>query len=188
MLPSKRYHHLVLEGARAAGLNADYIAELEKHAVYEPSAETLEARRKLLAIAPESLPQVSVAEFAREAAAAKECDPPGSAARRVAVCGYVFEIPASKGDMGFDLHIGRDTTTRFVLQLIGISLDENDDHGRAPFPVFEKQLSAAEQEYVLCWLDHYYEKSGRAHPVAFVKEYAETQRRGQSEWQHPRSE
>ena len=56
-LPSKRYLNLIINGAKEAGLDAEYVKKLEAQPYYVPSEETKEKRKRI----PdrESLPKMS---------------------------------------------------------------------------------------------------------------------------------
>jgi hypothetical protein len=56
-LPSKRYLNLIINGAKEAGLDAEYVKKLEAQPYYVPTEETKEKRKRI----PdrESLPKMS---------------------------------------------------------------------------------------------------------------------------------
>lgn len=156
--PSARYLRVLVDGAREAGLPADYVARLEATPTYRASPATLLARSSLPP--PDALPRMTV-EALRDAAAGR----PEIA--HVAVLGYIFQLRADQ--VSFSAHKQRDITARAQRQWRGLPLDENDDMGRPPFPD-PAVMEAGEREFVNNWLDHYLDKAGAAGAVAFVAE------------------
>jgi hypothetical protein len=203
---SQRYLNVLVNGARAAGLNENYIRKLAALPTYKATPEIVKLRESLPAM--EDLPRMTVAELA----ASKPKDDATDQAQHVlvSVMGYVLKVPRDK--VSFGRHKARDITTRQSRQWRGLPLDDNDDFGHPPFrlPAGIVQLSQpcdalsvpalgltseddeqgsesggmtpAEHEFVLTWLDHYLWKAGgRSGVVAFVSEL-----RGQ--WERTRQE
>ena len=179
-IPSARYLNVLVSGAKAAGLNSAYIDKLAAHKVYEPSPATL-ARRAALP-SPGALPEITVEELAKY-----DGNTEGLPVR-VGVQGYVFECSSF-----FGRHKGRDITTRSLYQFRGLSLDDNDDRGRPPYPILS-DIDASEpelREYMNRWLDHYVGKEtggpddGPAVVVGYLKEFKEQQASGVTTWVCP---
>ena len=63
-LPSKRYLNLIIDGAKEAKLDPEYIKKLEAQPYYIPSQETKEKRQNVPA--PESLPKISYRELRKQ--------------------------------------------------------------------------------------------------------------------------
>ena len=61
-LPSRRYLNLIIEGAKEAGLDAEYVKKLEAQTYYTPSEETIAKRKNIPD--PASLPKMSYTELA----------------------------------------------------------------------------------------------------------------------------
>jgi hypothetical protein len=167
---SLRYLRVLVSGAREAGLREDYVARLAARPTYAATPETLARRAAALAVPPASLPPISVAELAAAWAPA----PRGGAAAdaetaRVAVAGFVFELPRARTP--FAAHRGRDITARAGRQWRGEPLDADDDWGRPPFVVLAARPEE-EREFILNYFDAYVERSG-GKVVGFLTEYRE---------------
>jgi len=166
---SLRYLRVLVSGAREAGLDEAYVARLAARPTYAPSAETLARRAAALAAAPiAALPSISVAALAAAWAPAPRGGLAADAATaRVAVAGYVFELPRAR--VPFGSHHGRDITARAGRQWRGEPLDDGDDLGRPPFVAVEDR-PPEERDFILCYFDAYLDRSsGRI--VAFVAEF-----------------
>lgn len=163
--PSKRYLNVLLDGARDAGLDKDYITRLAKSVTYIPSDETLALRRALPA--PESLPPMTVAELAAFPTSKES----GATHVYTACYGYVVKIRIDQ--VFFGSHIGRDITGRASRQWRGLPLNENDDMGTPPFrtPHAMGENSDDEREFVWNWFDHYLGKIGVEGVCGFLTEY-----------------
>ena len=158
-VPSSRYRGVLVKGAKQVGLDAKYIEKLQAHQVYQPDEATMNARMQRPD--PDDLPEITVEELAGN----KDW---------VSALGYVLAP-----DGGFSSHRGRDVTTRNLMQHHNISMDDNDDRGRPPYPLV-KDLNAEELEYVTRWLDRYsLNKDGTTRPfIGYLKEFKEQQKSG----------
>eukprot|EP00755_Sulcionema_specki_P029773 Sspe_Gene.92870::Locus_65634_Transcript_1_1_Confidence_1.000_Length_1234::g.92870::m.92870 len=172
LTPSARYLGVLVKGARQAGLDPEYISALAAHPVYSPSPATLELRASLPK--PEDLPVVTVEQLAQHKKGNSEGLP-----TRVGVLGYVLEC-----DTYFASHTGRDITTRALMQLAGLGLDDNDDAGRPPYPIISS-LTPEQVEYISTWLDHYLNRAKGATAVGFLAEFRSQQESGVSDWRLP---
>ena len=145
-LPSKRYLHLIINGAKEAGLDAEYVKKLEAQTYYTPTEETIAKRKNIPA--PESLPKMSYTELT------EQVEEDGEVHFFISILGYVLKVP--KKDSFFDSHRGRDITARQLRHLRGVQADmgENDDKGRPPYPN-EKTMDPDEYDYLWQWLDYY---------------------------------
>lgn len=170
---SRRYLGVLVSGAREAGLQEAYVARLAARPTYAASAETLARRAAALGDgerAAAALPALTVADLASGWAPA----PRGGAAAdaptaRVAVAGFVFELPRARTP--FAAHRGRDITARAGRQWRGEPLDADDDWGRPPFVVLAARPEE-EREFILNYFDAYVERSG-GKVVGFLTEYRE---------------
>ena len=149
-----------MKGAKQAGLDPQYIEKLSNHSTYKANTATLKARNERPL--PENLKEITVDEL--------------SGNRNWVSClGYVVE----PSRIYFDIHKGRDITTRSLMQFHGIPLDDNDDNGRPPYPLKNK-MTDDELEFVTCWLDHYALNSSendleKSPIVGFLKEFKDQQ-------------
>ena len=163
-LPSQRYLAVLVKGAVQAGLKEEYIARLRALPAYDSRQETaVVAARVARARLAGRLPLVTVTQLAEHR----------TGDTWVSVLGLVVRQTSY-----FASHSGRDITSRVLMQFHGIPLDDNDDRGRPPFPLVS-QLSQAELEFCLCWLDHY-QLGGQAGAGEVVAELAEFQQQQQA--------
>lgn len=169
---SNRYLSILVNGAKDAGLNEDYVAQLAARPTYQPDQATVDRRKELPR--PESLPPMTVAELeATKAPTAEEVaggKAPAGTLWYLSTTGYVIKLPKEK--VFFNKHRGRDITMRNSKQFRGISMDTDDDLGKPPFRVLA-QMPEDEAEYVRMWRDHYIEKCGVDCIVAYLSEFLE---------------
>jgi len=176
-LPSKRYLGVLCKGARQAGLDPAYIEKLASLPVYRAEEQPqVVAARKGREDARGGLRQVSRAELLEH----KTTDP------WVSCLGLVIRPdpgtwePESLTKMG---HNGRDFTTKWLLHLHGIPMDDYDDGGAPPYPLIGK-LATHEIEYLTSWLD-YYQISRQGELVGILKEFQDQQERGTTQFVLP---
>ena len=131
-LPSERYLGVLCKGARQAGLDPAYIEKLSSLPVYRAEEQPqVVAARKAREGARGGLRQVSRAELLEH----KTTDP------WVSCLGLVIRPDPSTWEpeyltkMG---HSGRDFTTKWLLHLHGIPMDDYDDGGAPPYPLIDK--------------------------------------------------
>jgi len=153
---SKRYLALMIRGAREAGVRDDYVQELARRPHYTPDAQTLERRRALPI--PDKLPSCTVQQLA----ATK-----GGSRAYVSILGFVLETPR----ISFQRHEARDITARQSRQWRGVSMDEDDDHGRMPMVEAVADMPADQVEFVWQWMDHYLHRGAEC--VAYLEEFRE---------------
>ena len=158
---SDRYRALLVRGAIENNLREDWIEKLRSLPVYEPSAETLQARELLPP--PSILPSMTIAELALHGS------DNGSRPVYVSSCGYIFEHTPIFKVMG-----GRDVTNRNVMHYRGVNLRLNDDGGKSPFPRLS-ELAPGELEYALRYRDRFVNKCVGGKPIAALREFWEEQ-------------
>ena len=158
---SDRYRALLVRGAKENNLAPEWIEKLQDLPVYEPSAETLQARDSLPA--PSALPAMSIEELARHDGTDKQRP------IYVSSCGYIFEHTPI-----FKVMRGRDVTNRNVMHYRGINLRLNDDGGKSPFPRLS-ELGPGELEYALRYRDRFTSKCVGGKPIAVLREFWEDQ-------------
>ena len=131
-LPSERYLGVLCKGARQAGLDPAYIEKLASLPVYRAEEQPrVVAARRAREDARGGLRQVSRAELEEH----KTSDP------WVSCLGFVIRPDPGTSEpewltkMG---HSGRDFTTKWLLHLHGIPMDDFDDGGAPPYPLVDK--------------------------------------------------
>jgi len=151
---SERYRDILVKGAMEADLDADWISKLRALPV-----EVL-ARRAALP-SPSELPAMTIEEL-KQHNGEHEGTPVYASC-----CGYIFDLTPP-----FKSHYGRDITQRNALQARGVSLDQNDDGGKSPFPRLS-QMAPEELEYALRYRDRcIHHTSG---PIAVLLEFWQEQ-------------
>jgi len=156
---SDRYRAILVAGAVENNLDPKWITKLKNLPVYEPSAETLAARKALPS--PGEMPVMTIAELAPHNG--KSADHPCM----TSVCGYIFQIKVP-----FVAMRGRDVTYRNAIHRRGLSASKHDDGGVSPFPRLS-QMAPEEREYALRYRDFFTAKCKK--PVAVLKEFWEEQ-------------
>ncbi|PAA89635.1 hypothetical protein BOX15_Mlig011547g2 [Macrostomum lignano] len=140
--PSKRYLQMVIDAARRAGLNSDYIAKLESVKAYKPSAETLAKRSAILS------GNYPVKDMTRESLGE---DP----SNFTSLFGYIFRIGPPKPP--FTMQHGRDVTNLMLLHYLNLPMDvaaDRQDAENLPrMKLIENRPDA--YEYLLTWLDKF---------------------------------
>jgi hypothetical protein len=76
-----------------------------------------------------------------------------------------MKLPKEK--VFFGSQRGRDLTARYIRNWNGISMDDNDDMGKPPYPNLDK-LSPEELEFVNQWFDQFFIFAGEGNPEVFV--------------------
>ena len=151
-MPSARYLGLIVEGAREAKLNPEYIEKVASHAVYKATQE-LKDKRALLPT-PETLKKITTAELA-------ELNEKDEKNWIIAVCGYVMRLKNTnkeKSPDGYGViphYRGKENTRRVLTWLAGKDTSADPKIGEAPFPDVDT-LTADQKEYVMQWVDHWW--------------------------------
>lgn len=175
-LPSARYHGIICNGAKKAGLDPEYVKKLASRPIYrsEDHPEVLQAREE------RKTAKAGLREITKE-----ELLDHNSEDTWVSCLGFVIKV---EGKLAGQLktHIGRDITSWALMWFHGNSLDDNDDLGQPPYPLVEN-LIAEEVEHITGWLDYYH--AGRADKnaeiIGFHKEFKEQQQSGMTEFVLP---
>ena len=165
--PSPRYLKLLVDGAKEAGLDSEYVNRLESTITYSADEATL-ARRKELPeprkLTPYLVDELFLTKAQSLGTKTGDVVTPGEFAF-VACLGYVIKMP--RNCCFFQSHLGRDITARSLRHFRGQPLDKDDDMGKPPYPD-AKSIQAEEREYLYNWLDHYLDKG---EVVGYVTEY-----------------
>lgn len=140
--PSGRYLRLLINGAKAAGLDKEYIARLEATPVYKPSAETLAKRASSIA-GNHPVKEMTKASLGE--------DP----SHFVSIFGYIINAGPPTGF--FASHRGKDITNRMVRHYLNLPLDDAEDPQDAAHLPSMKALEAHQDviDYVWTWFDQY---------------------------------
>ena len=166
-IPSPRYLKLLVDGAKEAGLDSEYVNRLESTITYSADEATL-ARRKELpeprTLTPYLVDELFLTKAQSLGTKTGDVVTPGEFAF-VACLGYVIKMPRNR--CFFQSHLGRDITARSLRHFRGQPLDKDDDMGKPPYPD-AKSIQAEEREYLYNWLDHYLDKG---EVVGYVTEY-----------------
>lgn len=159
LVPSSRYLGVLVKGAKQAGLDPNYIEKLSNHPTYKPNDAVLKARKERPKA--EELEEITVEQLSQNQ-------------NWVACLGYIFE--PEKIFHALPSHKGRDITTRILMHLHGIGLDDNDDKGCPPYPLL-KDLPDTDLDYITGWLDHYaLNRDDSPRPIiGYLKEFKEQQ-------------
>jgi len=175
-LPSRRYLNILLNGAKAAGLQKEYLVRLEKQPIYTPNNAVVQKRKVLLN--PTHLKSISMTELWQTRAVSigttkeengTEKNEPGEFAY-TSIFGYVLKLPRKK--VWFKSHLGRDLTARFSRHYNGISMDKNDDLGKPPYPSL-KEMNPLQMEYIMQWMDFYLSREPEI--VGYLTEFLKEQ-------------
>ncbi|PAA92848.1 hypothetical protein BOX15_Mlig011547g5, partial [Macrostomum lignano] len=140
--PSGRYLRLLINGAKAAGLNKDYIARLEATPVYKPSAETL-AKRAALTSATYPTKEMTQEALGKDLS------------HFVSVFGYIIDAGPSTGF--FSSHRGKDITNRMLRHYLNLPLDSVEDPQDAEHLPNLKLLESRPDavDFVWTWFDQH---------------------------------
>ena len=131
-LPTRRYLNILVEGARAAGIDADYIARLEQHPVHAPKTYPDFAH-----------PPRSVPEFTRDSLAEHP--------KYTALAGAVFDMSGARWQHHYlwDLFGGRDMTLFHLKRLDTADGSETIDD------LLTGRLTPVQREYLNAYLNEY---------------------------------